>query len=83
MTVDELAAGISDGESPPGERGRDAVDRIATEMHHTHLPRLAEAGYVEWDREDDVLRRGPRFDEVAPLIELLVVHEDELPAGWP
>ena len=58
-------------------------DRVLLEMHHSHLPRLVEAGYVDWDRDEGVLRRGPRFDEVAPLIELIVEHRDELPAGWP
>jgi len=29
---------------------------------------LADAGYVEWDRESGQVRRGPRFDEVEPLV---------------
>ena len=63
--------------------GSDAdSDRLLVELHHRHLPMLAEAGFVDWDREADVLRRGPRFDDVAPLIELLVAHSEELPAGW-
>ena len=71
-------------DSFPGERdaGNDP-DRVLLEMHHSHLPKLVDSGFVDWDREEGVLRRGPRFDEVAPLIELMVEHRDELPAGWP
>ena len=59
------------------------ADRVAIEIHHRHLPKLADAGFVDWDREAEVVRRGPRFDEIAPLIELMAKHRDELPAGWP
>ncbi|MBV0923961.1 hypothetical protein KTS45_07065 [Halomicroarcula limicola] len=51
-------------------------------MHHVHLPKLADHGFIEWDRESDEIRRGPNFDRARPLLELLVAHEDELPAEW-
>lgn len=61
----------------------DDLELFTTALYHTHLPRLADAGFIEWDRDEDVIRRGPRFDEVAPLIALMRDHEDELPVGWP
>lgn len=61
----------------------DDDDWLQLEIHHRHLPKLADLGFVDWDREENVVRRGPRFDEVAPLIELMVKHREELPAGWP
>lgn len=61
----------------------DDLSLFADEAYHGHLPKLDDAGYVEWDREDDVIRRGPRFHEIAPLIALMRDHADELPAGWP
>ena len=61
----------------------DEFDRLVLEIHHRHLPKLAEADFIDWDREADVITRGPRFEEIAPLIELMVNHRDELPAGWP
>lgn len=63
--------------------GDDDPDRLAVELHHRHLPKLVDAGFVDWDREEDVVTRGPRFEEIAPLVELMVDHRDELPAGWP
>lgn len=61
----------------------DDIDLREAEIHHRHLPKLDDAGFIDWDREADVITRGPRFDEIAPLIELMIDHRDELPAGWP
>lgn len=59
---------------------REGVD---TELHHRHLPMLAELGYVEWDPDSGTIERGSRFDEIEPLLRLLIDHADELPPGWP
>jgi len=59
------------------------IDRLKLEIHHRHLPKLAKARFIDWDRDSGVITRGPRFDEIAPLIELMVNHRDELPDGWP
>ncbi|QLD86426.1 GAF domain-containing protein [Natronomonas halophila] len=40
-------------------------------LHHSHLPKLANAGYINWDSDADTISRGPNFFEVKPLIELL------------
>lgn len=63
--------------------GDEDVDRFRTELYHAHLPRLADAGYIEWDRDTFIVRRGSNFDEIAPLLRLLTEHQDELPGGWP
>ncbi|MEF8809109.1 DUF7344 domain-containing protein [Natronomonas sp.] len=53
------------------------------ELKHNHLPKLADAGYIEWDRETGRISKGPNFDEIEPLLELLENHADELPPDWP
>lgn len=40
-------------------------------LHHNHLPKLANAGYINWDHDSDTISRGPNFFEVEPLVELL------------
>lgn len=80
-----LADSPQDASTPPetarsGSAG-DEVDLLVT-IHHVHLPKLEEYGFVEWDRDTDELRRGPNFEEIAPLLELLDDHRDELPDGW-
>jgi hypothetical protein len=56
---------------------------IRTTLYHVHLPKLAEADYIEWNADSHMIRRGPNFDEIAPLLRLMAEHEDKLPAGWP
>lgn len=48
--------------------------RVAIELHHLHLPKLAEAGFVEWDRHAKYVQRGPRFEEIAHLIDQKIIH---------
>ncbi|MDG5778345.1 transcriptional regulator [Haloarculaceae archaeon H-GB2-1] len=63
------------------ESESDAVERLVT-MQHVHLPKLADYGFIEWNRETHEVAKGPKFDEIRPLLELLENHEDELPADW-
>lgn len=58
-------------------------DLVILKLFHTHLPKLEEAGFIIWDRSTDTITRGPRFDEIAPLLRLLDEHHDELPDDWP
>ncbi|WP_148414798.1 hypothetical protein [Haloferax sp. KTX1] len=60
--------------------GRDR-DRLKVELFHVHLPKLADAGFVEWNRRRGSVARGPRFDEIEPLLRLLDEHAGELSAG--
>ena len=45
--------------------------------HHVHLPKLDDYGFIEWDRSDGVVTRGPRFDEIRPVLESIDDLEDE------
>ena len=54
-----------------------------TAMNHVHLPRLVEYGFIEWDRANNEVTKGPDFAEIRPLLELLDDHAEELPEGWP
>lgn len=58
-----------------------AVERLVT-MNHVHLPKLVDYGFIHWDEESHEVRKGPNFDEIEPLLELLDDHEDELPPDW-
>jgi predicted transcriptional regulator len=63
------------------ENESDAVERLVS-MQHVHLPKLAEYGFIEWDEDTHEVMKGPNFDEIRPLIELLDDHKDELPDDW-
>jgi len=74
---DDLVASKTDGGTDEG----DEID-LLVRMHHVHLPKLEDYGFVEWDRDAGEVTRGPRFEEVAPLLELLDDHREELPSDW-
>lgn len=57
-------------------------DVLETELVHNHLPMLQQQGYIEWDRDSGKISRGPNWDDIEPMIELLHRHRDELPEGW-
>ena len=59
------------------------LETLRIHMTHTHLPKLEEPGFVEWDRDTNSIQQGPQFDEIRPLLELMQNHADELPDGWP
>lgn len=61
-----------------GKRDHETITLI-----HSHLPKLADSGFINWDRKRHVVTRGPRFHEIAPLIDLMISHQDELPVDWP
>lgn len=58
------------------------LDVTQVELHHAHLPKLADMGFIEWDRESGELSKGPNWNEIAPLLQLMQNHQDELPDGW-
>lgn len=41
---------------------------LVYELHHVKLPELESAGVIEFDRRDETVSRGPRFDETPPLL---------------
>lgn len=59
------------------------LETLQTEMRHVHLPKLEEKGFIKWEREANVIRAGPQFEEIQPLLQLMHDHADELPDNWP
>lgn len=41
---------------------------LVYELHHVHLPELQTAGVVDFDRREDTVMRGPRFNDICLLI---------------
>ena len=56
--------------------GGDQPQTIA--MGHIHLPKLADHGFIDWDRETQRVTKGPKFDEIEPLLTVLVENQDVL-----
>ena len=73
-----------DSDHDPLHNAPDAEEseNLQTELIHNHLPKLEEMGFIVWDRETNEIKKGPNWDDIAPLLELIETHRDELPAGW-
>ena len=50
-------------------------ERLRLNLVHNHLPRMAEEGFIEWERDSLRARRGPRFDEVAAVIKAIDAYD--------
>lgn len=59
----------------------DDLDVTQVSLHHVHLPKLADMGFIEWNHESGELSKGPNWAEIAPLLRLMRNHQDELPDG--
>jgi hypothetical protein len=59
--------------------GGDKPQTIA--MQHNHLPKLADHGFIDWDRETQRVAKGPQFGEIEPLLTVLSENQDVLPAS--
>ncbi len=53
-------------------------ERRKIQMHHVHLPKLEAYGYITWDRETNQVVKGPAFDEIEPLLTVLIENQDQL-----
>lgn len=60
------------------DRTPDGSATTRLELTHMHLPKLAEMGFIDWDRESGTFSRGRNWKEIAPLLRLIREHEDEL-----
>ncbi|WP_415380469.1 hypothetical protein [Halosimplex sp. TS25] len=52
---------------------------LRQELHHVHLPMLAEMEFITWETEPLSASRGPRFDEVAVVFEALHAEAGRIP----
>jgi len=56
VSVEELAAIIEDWEDDPTGGATDEYQDIILALDHHHLPKAADAQYIEYDREADEIR---------------------------
>jgi hypothetical protein len=51
-------------------------------VYHTHLPKLEQWGFIETGPDRQSVSRGERFDEIAPLLELIDDNRGVVSADW-
>ena len=71
MSLTELAVELTQAETGPrGDAGPDPEDR-KVQLYHRHVPKLVDAGLVEFDRDRRTVALAPGFDGVEDTSELL------------
>lgn len=66
IALDELVTRIA-SECDGGENHR---ERIHVGLRHRHLPRLREAGVIEYESQDTITR-GTHFEQIVPALDLV------------
>jgi len=78
VTLSELTEEVLDWErrmNAGKESTAELETRIRVSLHHTHLPKMAEAGLVEYDSRSETVRK-----ENAPsVVAFMDEHQDEVP----
>ena len=84
VLVTLLAEGAKEETAIPEaiQRGETSLDSLNAEMHHVHLPKLEKLGFIEWDREAQLVKRGPKFDEIQQYLQVIYEERDKLPNSW-
>jgi hypothetical protein len=54
-------------------------DASRIEYQHIHLPKLANYGFIEWSPSKSHIEKGPQFEEIQPVLELLSESHKNLP----
>lgn len=88
-SVTELAAAVAAERSTAGRSSADggttvrptvdsdgtAVERVATQLHHNHLPRLYRAGVVDYDDQGGIVRYRPH-EEIEATLDFIAECEE-------
>lgn len=67
-------------DSPSDDAGSSGIKVDADlAMYHSHLPRLADYGLINWDKETNWVTKGPNFDAAEKVLDFLSNNDGILP----
>lgn len=55
------------------------IEQLKIRMIHIHLPKLDDAGFIDWNRDTNDIDRGPQFAKIRPFLQSIQEHVDDLP----
>jgi hypothetical protein len=78
-----LADGIRSSERTQ-PRHDDTADSnaVKTKLHHSHLPKLAAAGWIEYDSENRTIRYESRIETIRSALRTTVHELDQIRAAY-
>ena len=62
--------------------GETEIETLQSELYHRHLPKLERHGYIEWDDDRHLVRKGDDFDEIFQVLEAIREVDRDLPDNW-
>ena len=65
--------------TPPTEAADEIVTQIQTGLHHIHLPKLAEAGLIQYEPERQVVEPTAQLDRAESHLSAILAIDSELP----
>lgn len=90
LSVDDVFSALSNAErrklldsliadSPPDDAPNSGIEVEADlSMYHAHLPKLADCGLINWDREAARVTKGPNFEAAAEILSFVKTESDVL-----
>lgn len=67
-------------DSPPDDAANPGITmNNDSTMRHVHLPKLADCGVINWDRETNRVTKAPNFEAAKAIIEFLENEDGSLP----
>lgn len=54
------------------EVSADVLTQVQISLHHVHLPKMTEAGLIEYDPESGIVEPTEQFDQVKPQLSALI-----------
>lgn len=61
----------------------EGTEALEVELKHVHLPELASKGFITWNRSTGEISKGPNWEMIRPILELIQEHQDEFPGEFP
>ncbi|GAA0520473.1 hypothetical protein SAMN04488066_12617 [Halorubrum aquaticum] len=67
--------------TPPTEAADETVTEVQISLHHLHLPKLAEAGFIRYDLERQVVESTPQLDREESDLSTILAMDSDLPTS--
>ncbi|QLG60954.1 DUF7344 domain-containing protein [Halorarum salinum] len=82
LALDDVATAVAEAEheGPPGPSER-AVTSTAVSLHHSHLPKLADVGVVEYDADERTVSPGTLPDARLAALDVAAADRHEVAAS--
>lgn len=82
LTLNELAEAIFEykHQTPPTEVSENVLTEIRLSLYHVDLPNLAAEGFINYDREHELVEPAEQLDRVRPILSTIFAADPSVKA---